>query len=131
MTSAFLEAAGCYCADGSVMEGMTSNFLAVVDGEVFTAGEGILLGTVRDLVIQECNRNGVNVNLRPPNIKDIARWDGCMISSTSRLALPVDIVEDVHQETQISRTFKREGLVADIETWVSLAVDSASEPLEE
>ena len=34
------------CADGALFEGMTSNFFAVIDGKLCTAGDGILMGTV-------------------------------------------------------------------------------------
>ena len=38
--------------DGAVLEGMSSNFFAVQDGTLYTAGEGVLLGTIRDLAIK-------------------------------------------------------------------------------
>lgn len=34
-------------AGGALYEGLTSNFFAVVDGAIYTAGEGVLAGTVR------------------------------------------------------------------------------------
>lgn len=34
-------------AGGALYEGLTSNFFAVMDGTVYTAGEGVLAGTVR------------------------------------------------------------------------------------
>lgn len=37
---------------GAVLEGMSSNFFAVLGGAVYTAGEGVLPGTVRDTVIR-------------------------------------------------------------------------------
>lgn len=35
-----------------MLEGMSSNFFAVQDGTLYTAGEGVLLGTIRDLAIK-------------------------------------------------------------------------------
>ena len=39
-------------ADGTILEGLSSNFFVVMDGALHTAGEGILPGTVRDLTLQ-------------------------------------------------------------------------------
>jgi hypothetical protein len=39
---------------GAVEEGMSSNFFAVANGVVYTADEGVLKGTVRELVLQVC-----------------------------------------------------------------------------
>ena len=33
---------------GELMEGLSSNFFAIKDGTVYTAGEGVLLGTLRE-----------------------------------------------------------------------------------
>jgi thiol oxidase len=76
---------------GSVPEGSQTNFYAVMNGVLHTAGEGVLEGTVRRLLLEVCEREGVPVSTsEPPMIKDVERWEGCMISSTSRLLLPVD-----------------------------------------
>lgn len=37
---------------GAVMEGMTSNLFVLSLGTVLTAGEGVLIGTVRNLVLK-------------------------------------------------------------------------------
>lgn len=116
------------------MEGMTSNFFAVIDGKLCTAGDGILLGTVRDLVIKQCHAHGVEVRLHPPRIQDIETWEGCLISSTSRLALPVDeIVVDgslLHTGSGAVHNFSNDsGVAFQIDKWVSSAIESSSEPL--
>eukprot|EP00271_Cylindrocystis_brebissonii_P022479 TRINITY_DN8669_c0_g1_i4.p1 TRINITY_DN8669_c0_g1~~TRINITY_DN8669_c0_g1_i4.p1 ORF type:complete len:383 (+),score=30.78 TRINITY_DN8669_c0_g1_i4:33-1151(+) len=78
--------------DGSVLEGMSSNFFVVRGGAVMTAQEGVLLGTVREVALQVCKKlpGGVEVVLEAPNVRDIGAWEGVFISSTSRLVLPVD-----------------------------------------
>jgi branched-subunit amino acid aminotransferase/4-amino-4-deoxychorismate lyase len=117
---------------------MTSNFFAIIDGKLCTAGDGILLGTVRDLVIKQCKEHGVDVQLRPPSLSDIDAWEGCLISSTSRLALPVDeiivdgslLVGDSKGGADSVHTFNNNGSVASqIESWVTSAIESSSEPL--
>lgn len=112
------------------MEGLSSNFFAVKDGKLFTAGDGVLLGTVRDEIIKQCKAHGIEVHLHPPSIHDGHQWEGCMISSTSRLALPVDeLIWNDGAATPTVFSFRRDGLVAQIDAWVMSAIESASEPL--
>ena len=80
-------------ADGSLPEGTQTNFFAVKDGVLYTAGTGVLEGTVRGLVLDICRRTDVPVVLEPPNAAEIASWDGAFISSTSRLVLPIDEIK--------------------------------------
>jgi len=75
---------------GELLEGSQTNFFALVDGAVHTAGDGVLAGTVRRLLLEVCEREGIPVVLRPPRLEDAGRWEGALISSTSRLALPID-----------------------------------------
>jgi branched-subunit amino acid aminotransferase/4-amino-4-deoxychorismate lyase len=54
---------------GAVEEGMSSNFFAVTNGVVHTADEGVLKGTVRELVLEVCvgpgtERTQVDIRLR-------------------------------------------------------------------
>jgi len=76
--------------DGFLYEGGQTNFYAIIDGVVYTAGEGVLEGTVRRLLLEVCEKNTIPVVLEPPNIRGIESWEGALISSTSRLALPID-----------------------------------------
>lgn len=116
-------------ADGSVLEGMTSNFFAVIDGELWTAGEGVLLGTVREILLEQCKAHNINVRLHAPSVDGMNRWEGCMISSTSRLALPVDELQ-LWDGTKYSTTyFSRGGLTSAINEWVTSAIEAASEDL--
>lgn len=78
-------------ADGALLEGTQTNFYAVMDGKLHTAGEGILEGTVRRLLLEVCAANELPVVLDPPpNLRDLSKWEGALLSSTSRLALPID-----------------------------------------
>ena len=58
-----------------------------------TAGEGrVLSGTVRGLLLAVAARAGFRVrDARCPSVEDarLRRWAGCLLLSTSRLALPV------------------------------------------
>lgn len=75
---------------GELLEGSQTNFFALVDGCVVTAGEGVLAGTVRRLLFEVCEREGIPVKLAPPNLADATQWEGALISSTSRLMLPIE-----------------------------------------
>lgn len=44
---------------GSLYEGLSSNFFAVLDGRVYTAGQGVLAGTVREVTLQVARREGI------------------------------------------------------------------------
>lgn len=46
-------------ACGSLFEGLSSNFFAVLDGTLYTAGEGVLAGTVREVTLQVAAREGI------------------------------------------------------------------------
>jgi thiol oxidase len=78
--------------DGQILEGSQTNFFVLMDGSLVTAGEGVLAGTVRRLVLEVCEREGVPVTLRPPRQDECTRWSAAFISSTSRLLLPVDAI---------------------------------------
>lgn len=82
--------------DGNIAEGSQSNFFAIdrSTGDVVTAGDGILEGTVRGVLLQVCADDGIGVRFKPPSLIDArdGQWAGCAISSTSRLFLPADLV---------------------------------------
>jgi branched-subunit amino acid aminotransferase/4-amino-4-deoxychorismate lyase len=75
---------------GRILEGTQTNFYAIRDGAVYTAGDGILEGTVRRLLLQVCEQHGIPVIFEPVQESELLHCEGCIISSTSRLALPVD-----------------------------------------
>ena len=78
---------------GNLLEGTQTNFFCVNEaGVVCTAVDGVLLGTVRALVLETCVAKGIPVSLAPPNLSRIATWRGAFLTSTSRLVLPVDTV---------------------------------------
>ena len=75
---------------GLLMEGSQTNFYAVRGGAVHTAGDGVLAGTVRRLLLEVCEREGIPLVLEPPSLASVAEWEGALVSSTSRLLLPID-----------------------------------------
>ncbi|KAI9318938.1 aminotransferase [Dichotomocladium elegans] len=86
--------------DGNLYEGMSSNFFAVRirdDGGpvVVCAGlEHVLLGTVMKIVMSVCGQQNIPIEWLFPRVHDIKahKWEGCFITSTSRLLLPIETV---------------------------------------
>ncbi|WIA18133.1 hypothetical protein OEZ85_009609 [Tetradesmus obliquus] len=118
--------------DGSLTEGLTSNFFVVsAAGEVVTANEGALNGTVREVVLQVCDDRGIPVVLAAPSLKDMDSWQGAFISSTSRLLLPV--CEVAYQEgqglLQHKAWLQQHPLVQLLDAEVEAKVAGCSEPL--
>ena len=94
----------------ALLEGLSSNFFAVYGGKVYTAAEGVLPGTVRDVVLSVCERHQIPVVLevrscclfgcwwvtdfpmilQAPVLSTLQDWEGAFISSTSRLVLPLN-----------------------------------------
>eukprot|EP00873_Tetraselmis_striata_P004300 jgi/Tetstr1/424564/TSEL_015090.t1 len=111
---------------GAVVEGLSSNFFAVKDGTLYTAQEGVLLGTVRDMVLKVAQREGVPVVLQPPDLADLAQWSGACVTSTSRLMLCVDEVAVEAREER--RVFGECPILSRLEKLVLEEIDSFSEP---
>lgn len=78
--------------EGMLYEGLSSNFFAMKDGVLYTAGEGILLGSVREAVLRKAEELDIPIVLEPPHIDDVEKWDAAFISSTSRMLLPIDSI---------------------------------------
>lgn len=73
-----------------VYEGLSSNFFAVRNGNVYIAPEGtILLGTIMTHVLEACEKLNIPVIREPPSLKYLHEWSSCFITSTSRLVLPI------------------------------------------
>jgi len=109
--------------DGAMFEGLSSNFFAVTKkGVLLTAGDGILPGTVREVLLECCKREGISVELTPPRISDIANWEGAMVSSTSRLALPIDQLSYTSNEGPREVEFKTDTVTRRIASLVQQAI---------
>jgi branched-subunit amino acid aminotransferase/4-amino-4-deoxychorismate lyase len=80
--------------DGSILEGLSSNFFAVKNDELYTAGEGILAGITRKTVIEIAETIGIRVELHAVKIGDLGRYSEAFITSASRAILPVTRIND-------------------------------------
>lgn len=70
-----------------ILEGITSNFFAIVDGTIITACDQILLGVTRKIVLKIACADGIPIEYHPPCL-DID-FDEAFITSSTRGVIPV------------------------------------------
>ncbi|MGH2537523.1 MAG: aminotransferase class IV [Candidatus Promineifilaceae bacterium] len=80
--------------DGHILEGVTSNFYAVRDGALWTAGRGVLEGIARLIVLRVAEVAGVPVRLQPVPLAELDRFSEAALSSASRAILPIVQIGD-------------------------------------
>jgi branched-chain amino acid aminotransferase len=74
---------------GELLEGSSSNFWAAHGGILQTAGEGVLAGITRTLVLQVAREEGIPVALQPLHSSLLPAISEAFITSASRGVLPV------------------------------------------
>ncbi len=79
--------------DGSMLEGTSSNFYAVLNGVLYTSGEGVLAGITRRAILNIAPTL-LPVDLTPPNRQDIARFSEAMLTSSGRGVVPITQIND-------------------------------------
>jgi branched-chain amino acid aminotransferase len=79
--------------DGSILEGLSSNFFAVLDGVLHTEDARALHGITRSMVL-EASQGTVPVSLTASRIGDLPRVAESFITSASREILPVIRIDD-------------------------------------
>lgn len=78
---------------GYILEGLTSNFYAVLDSTLRTAGEGVLPGIAQQ-VVYDIAPAIITVTRSPAHIDDLPRVDEAFITSSSRGIVPVVAVDE-------------------------------------
>jgi branched-chain amino acid aminotransferase len=73
---------------GEILEGISSNFYAVIDGVLRTAGENVLEGITRSIVLQAAAAV-VPIDYRTVKVSELDRATEAFITSSSREVLPV------------------------------------------
>jgi len=81
-------------AGGFILEGTSSNFYAVRNGEIWTAGSGVLEGVARKIILETANELTIPVKLETVNINNISSLDEAAISSSSRGLVPVVQIDE-------------------------------------
>ncbi len=74
--------------NGTILEGMTSNFYAIMDGELRTAGEGALPGIAQQIVFTVAP-DIIPLRKEAVNVKDLPNIQEAFITSSSRGIIPV------------------------------------------
>ncbi len=78
--------------EGFLLEGLSSNFYAVMDGELRTAGQGVLSGIVRRAIL-ELAPNYLPVRLEPVHRGELWALEEAFLTSASRGVVPIVIID--------------------------------------
>ena len=81
--------------NGTILEGLSSNFFGLLSGAMWTVEEGVLPGITRSAVLEIAKNNGIPVHLKGIQTSQLAALDECFITSASRGVLPVVKVDNV------------------------------------
>jgi len=76
-------------ASGYILEGTTSNFYGVRDGEIWTAGEGVLEGIARKIVLNIARMLAIPIHLNPVHMDEVHDLEEAALSSSSRAIVPI------------------------------------------
>lgn len=74
---------------GAILEGTGTNFYAVRDGVVYTAGEGVLEGITRQIILEVIQTLRIPLKLEAVTVAEISTLQEAAISGSSRALLPV------------------------------------------
>jgi len=80
---------------GKIKEGLSSNFFIIVGGRLITAGEEVLPGITRSIILEAANTAGIMVLLESPSYSQIKDCDEAFISSASRSILPLRKIDSM------------------------------------
>jgi branched-chain amino acid aminotransferase len=80
-------------AQGQILEGISSNFYAVLNGMLRTAGEGVLEGVTRRIVLQEAALL-IPIDYRPVKVSELDQTTEAFVTSSSREVMPVIQIDD-------------------------------------
>lgn len=75
--------------DERILEGSGSNFYAIRAGVLWTAGDGVLEGITRKIVLRLAPQLGIPVRLEAVTLGDVPRLDEAFMSGSSRGLIPI------------------------------------------
>lgn len=78
---------------GQILEGLSSNFFAIKNGEIWTEDKQVLPGIVRSIVLEEATTAGFRIHLDPVYISEIERLEEAFLTSASRSLLPIQKID--------------------------------------
>ena len=74
---------------GRILEGSGSNFYAIRGGVLYTAGDGVLEGITRKIVLRLAPQLGIPVRLEAVALADVPHLDESFMSGSSRGLIPI------------------------------------------
>lgn len=77
-----------------LLEGLSSNFFVVFRRQLWTAGEGVLLGGTRKVVLEITKLLEIPIRLEAQHLTDVTNFEEAFITSVSRSVLPVTQIND-------------------------------------
>lgn len=81
-------------AQGDMLEGLGANFYAIMDGELWTAGEGVLKGISQQIVF-EIAPNILPLRKEAPHLSQIVNFSEAFLTSSSRGIIPVVEIDGI------------------------------------
>ncbi len=81
-------------SQGYLLEGLASNFYAVLDGELRTAGAAVLAGISRAIVFRICE-SIIPLKQTAPHLDDIPDFSEAFLTSSSRGIIPVAAIDGI------------------------------------
>ena len=74
---------------GDILEGLSSNFFGVRNEVIYTADDGVLAGTTRQMVLDGIDQLNLELQCHPVRVSDLVYLTEAFITSASRAILPV------------------------------------------
>ena len=81
--------------EGLLLEGLTSNFFTILNGELYSASEDILHGITRALVLRAAQMIDLPVQLQSISEQELPHVEEAFITSSSRAILPVRQIDEI------------------------------------
>ncbi len=81
--------------DGTITEGLSSNFFGVRLGQIHTAGEKVLSGVTRAITLDCITRLRLSFTLSPIRLDEVPLLEEAFITSSSRGVLPVRQIDEI------------------------------------
>lgn len=81
-------------SNNDLLEGLSSNFFAVISDVLYTDDNEVLNGATREIILLEAEKEHIQINYQAINYSNLKNVDEAFITSTSRGVLPVIKIDD-------------------------------------
>jgi branched-chain amino acid aminotransferase len=79
---------------GQILEGLSSNFFAVRQEEIWTEDQNVLSGIVRSMVLEVARSAGIPVHLTAIQNSELESIEEAFLTNTSRSVLPIHKIDE-------------------------------------